>query len=137
VATEKQIAANCANAKRSTGPKTAAGKKKSSRNAFRHGLSSPAPVDLSTSAELQMLAVALAGEQATPEQLAAATEFAHAQAQMARIDMVRAAQWSAIDLDAEPDCNLKNWKRLASLDRYCRYAFTRRKKASKILWSKS
>ena len=43
MASEKQIAANRANAKRSTGPKTAAGKLRSSRNAFRHGLSGPLP----------------------------------------------------------------------------------------------
>ena len=44
LATEKQIAANRANAKRSTGPRTAAGKLKSSRNAYRHGLSSSMPL---------------------------------------------------------------------------------------------
>ena len=45
MATERQIAANRANALRSTGPKTAAGKSKSSRNAYRHGLSGPMPFD--------------------------------------------------------------------------------------------
>ena len=35
MASEKQIAANRANAKKSTGPRTGAGKQKSSRNAFR------------------------------------------------------------------------------------------------------
>jgi len=35
---EKQIAANRRNSRRSTGPKTEAGKKKSSRNALKHGL---------------------------------------------------------------------------------------------------
>jgi hypothetical protein len=35
---EKQNAANAANAKRSTGPKTAAGKARSSRNAYKHGI---------------------------------------------------------------------------------------------------
>ena len=38
VASEKQIAASRTNAKRSTGPRTAAGKLRSSRNAYRHGL---------------------------------------------------------------------------------------------------
>jgi hypothetical protein len=38
MATEKEIAANRANAKLSTEPKTAAGRLKSSRNAYRHGL---------------------------------------------------------------------------------------------------
>ena len=45
MATQKQIAANRANSKRSTGPKTAAGKLRSSRNAFRHGLSLTLPYD--------------------------------------------------------------------------------------------
>jgi hypothetical protein len=39
MASERQIAANRANARKSTGPKTTAGLSKSSRNAFRHGLS--------------------------------------------------------------------------------------------------
>jgi hypothetical protein len=45
MATEKQIAANRANAKRSTGPKTAAGRARSSRNAYRHGLSLELPLN--------------------------------------------------------------------------------------------
>jgi hypothetical protein len=40
MATEKQIAANRANAKKSSGPRTTIGKQKSSRNATRHGLTS-------------------------------------------------------------------------------------------------
>jgi hypothetical protein len=38
MATEKQIAANRANARRSTGPRSAAGKKRSANNSIRHGL---------------------------------------------------------------------------------------------------
>ena len=38
MATDKQIAANRLNAKKSTGPRTAEGKAKSSRNGVRHGL---------------------------------------------------------------------------------------------------
>jgi hypothetical protein len=41
MATAKQIAANRNNAKKSTGPKTAEGKTKSSKNALKHGLSTP------------------------------------------------------------------------------------------------
>ncbi|MCA1414691.1 hypothetical protein I6F30_26690 [Bradyrhizobium sp. NBAIM20] len=39
MASERKIAANRSNAKRSTGPKTEAGKTRSSRNARQHGLS--------------------------------------------------------------------------------------------------
>jgi hypothetical protein len=38
VATEKQIAANRANAQKSTGPSSPAGKSRASRNSYRHGL---------------------------------------------------------------------------------------------------
>jgi hypothetical protein len=44
MATEKQILANRANAKKSTGPRTAAGRAKSSRNALRHGAFARTPV---------------------------------------------------------------------------------------------
>jgi len=55
MASEKQIAANRANALRSTGPKTLAGKLKSSRNAYRRGLSGPLRLDPVTSAKLTPL----------------------------------------------------------------------------------
>ena len=38
MATEKQIIANQQNARHSTGPRTEAGKRRSRRNAIRHGL---------------------------------------------------------------------------------------------------
>ena len=57
MATEKQIAANRANAKHSTGPRTAAGKLKSSRNTYRHGLSGPTPFDLPSAAEVNCIAL--------------------------------------------------------------------------------
>jgi hypothetical protein len=43
---EAKAAANRRNAKRSTGPRTAAGKARASRNAFRHGMSIPMSTDL-------------------------------------------------------------------------------------------
>jgi hypothetical protein len=39
MATERQIAANRRNAQNSTGPRSRAGKKRVSRNSYRHGLS--------------------------------------------------------------------------------------------------
>ena len=44
MASEQQIAANRANAKRSTGPKTKAGKTQSCKNAWKHGLTAKALV---------------------------------------------------------------------------------------------
>jgi len=43
MASERQILANRRNAQKSTGPKTALGKKRSSKNAYNHGLSLPIP----------------------------------------------------------------------------------------------
>jgi hypothetical protein len=45
MASDRQRAANRANAKKSSGPKSRAGKIRSSRNAYRHGLSAPARRD--------------------------------------------------------------------------------------------
>jgi len=57
MATEKQIAANRANSKRSTGPKTKIGRLKSCRNALRHGLSCASPMN---AIEVETIAQALA-----------------------------------------------------------------------------
>jgi hypothetical protein len=51
MASEKQIAANRQNSKKSTGPKTEAGKQRSRQNAFRHGLTAQTVIRLVDSAE--------------------------------------------------------------------------------------
>ena len=131
--TQRQFAANRRNAKRSTGPRTTAGKQKSSRNALRHGLSLLDHSDSSAGAMVSAIAGALAGEQATENQLSAAKNIAHAQVDLARIYAIRAEQWSKINLNEILGDNTKELRRLASLDRYERYARTRRRKASKSL----
>ena len=86
--TAKQIAANRANAERSTGPKTLAGKLKASRNAFRHGLVPAFAARHGGIDESRCLALALAGEQASEEERMAAHE--QAQLELVRIRAVRA-----------------------------------------------
>ena len=49
---EAKAAANRRNAKRSTGPRTASGKARASRNAFRHGMSIPMRTDLTNLLEV-------------------------------------------------------------------------------------
>jgi hypothetical protein len=125
MASEKQIAANRANAKRSTGPRTAKGKKASSRNAYRHGLCRPLPFvpDL----KVEAIAQAVLGEQPGEERLLFAAEFAQAHLELLRIRATRADMLTAIKWDnpgAQP------LRQLASLDRYERYAHTRRRRAS-------
>jgi hypothetical protein len=130
MATEKQIAANRANAQKSTGPKTAAGRLKSSRNAFRHGLSLPLPLDVKTSAKADAISRTLTRDQASEEQRVAATEVAHAQLELLRIRAVRAELIAMVDLGSG---NLEQLQRLAALGRYERFAHTKRRRASRKL----
>jgi hypothetical protein len=129
LATEKQIAANRANAMRSTGPKTAAGKLKSSRNSYRHGLSGPVLPDPAGLAKVNLIAVGLAGEQASEDRLTSAEDVAHAQVELLRIRSIRTEQLAKMN-PIESNCyNIQELKRLAALDRYERYALTKRRRA--------
>ncbi len=125
MATEKQIAANRANAQKSTGPKTAAGKLKSRRNAYRHGLSSPLRLDPVTSAKAGAIAQALIGEDPNEEKLRSAAEFAQAQLELQRIRSTRADLMAKIDLNQPA---MHELQRLVALDRYERYAHTKRRR---------
>ena len=129
MATQKQIAANRANSKRSTGPKTAAGKLRSSRNAFRHGLSLTLPYDPS----LDNFADAVARTSITDldqEAMTAATEMVHAQFELLRIRRVRREMMTVMEIDA---ASVDKLRRLAALDRYERLAQTKRLRASRKL----
>ena len=127
MATEKQIAANRANAQKSTGPKTAAGKLRSSRNAYRHGLSGPLRLDPATLDKANLIARALASEESDQERSLSTMEYAQAQLELQRIRSTRAGLMARIDL-AQP--NMKELQRLVGLDRYERYAHTKRRRAS-------
>jgi hypothetical protein len=127
MATEKQLAANRANAQKSTGPKTAAGRLKSSRNAFRHGLSLPLRLDLATSEKAHTIVHLLTADQADEEKLTAATEVAQAQLDLLRIRAVRAKPLAELDLTSG---NIEHLRRWAALDRYKRFATTKRRRAS-------
>jgi len=133
MASEKQIAANRANAKRSTGPKTAAGKLRSSRNAFRHGLSGPLPSDPATSAKVDRIAGEIAGDQASEHQKAAAQDVACAQMELLRIRSIRSERLAKLDLNDSTGGNMPGLKRLVALDRYERYALTKRRRSSRGL----
>jgi hypothetical protein len=60
MSSDKQIAANRLNAKSSTGPRTEKGKRRSRRNAFRHGLTAETVIDtLENAADYDALAAAI------------------------------------------------------------------------------
>ena len=135
MASERQIAANRANALKSTGPRTAAGRATSSRNAYRHGLSVPMAPD---SKLVESLARAIAaetagGEQpeaAHEEQLEAARALAEAQLELKRIREVKvAATPTGLDQMLDPE----TLTRLCAIGRYERLALSLRKAAKRRL----
>ena len=130
MASEKQIAANRTNAQRSTGPRTILGKSKSSRNSFRHGLSGRLPIDVATSAKVGEIARALVAEQAWATEIGAAMEFAEAQIELLHIRAIRAHMLRSVDLAKATADQLE---RVVALDRYERYAHTKRRQAASHL----
>jgi hypothetical protein len=126
VPTEKQMAANRANAQRSTGPKTAAGKARCRGNALRHGLSLRVELDPDTRRKVDAFAFAIAGENASEEQLLAATALAEAQVELQRIRKVRSGMTANLGSALRDDRVLR---RLLALDGYERTALTRRRRA--------
>jgi hypothetical protein len=130
MATEKQIAANRANARRSTGPRTALGKLRSSRNALRHGLSISRQSDHVGSEEIHALVQALVEGDPSEMKLVAANDVVLAQLELAHIRTTRAALFADINADRD---DAQSLERLAALDRYERIAYAKRRKAAKIL----
>jgi len=88
MATERQIAANRRNARSSTGPTTTAGKRRSSRNALRHGLSSCLAV--SGSADVEALVHLLIGRDAESDLGEIARDAARAHLNLVRVREVKA-----------------------------------------------
>jgi len=123
-ANEKILAANRANAARSTGPRTRAGKAVVAHNALRHGLSLPVLADPALAGEAAALAQRIAGEGAGEARRAAALRIAEAQVDILRIRRVR-NQIMMEGFAADGDITA----RLMRLDRYERRALSRRKAA--------
>jgi hypothetical protein len=132
MATEKQIAANRANAKRSTGPKTEDGRRASSRNALRHGMCRDLPVDESNPTKVDNLVRALTPQEAPGDQIAAARQIALIQLELSRIRSFRTTWIASLDPDR---CDIEELRRLLVLDRYERIARAKRRKAAGKLWS--
>ncbi len=66
MASERKIAANRLNARKSTGPRTARGRSRASGNAWRHGWSVAKIGQSAVSADVERMAKAICGEHATP-----------------------------------------------------------------------
>ena len=127
MATERQLAANRANAKRSTGPKTNAGRYASSRNAVRHGLASSTESRQLIPIDIDDLADVLIDQEADEAQIVSAHQAAQAHVTLLRISAVRAALFASFD----PKGNIDELRQLLALDRYERVARGRRRRAAK------
>jgi hypothetical protein len=89
MASERQIAANRNNAKKSTGPKSAAGKKRSSHNSYAHGLSSVLPWTGEWGREIGKLAQTISGDNADLLELARASAVAESKLLLSKIDRAK------------------------------------------------
>ena len=95
--------ANRANARASTGPKTAQGRAHSARNARRHGLSLPVLSNPALSEEVEPLARDIAGAGATPEILELARRIAESQIDLRRVRSARHELLSSALCDPDYD----------------------------------
>jgi hypothetical protein len=123
LASKRQIEANRANAARSTGPQTSAGKAASSRNAYRHGLcrwDEPAGSGFDA-----VLAKGLKGA----DMDVAVQDLAQARSRQDRLRALRLILILAVIEGAEP----KQMRHLSSLERYERAALSRQRRGLKHL----
>jgi hypothetical protein len=86
-----RLAANRRNALRSTGPKSAVGKRRAARNALKHGLAVPLGADPSFLERIEALSRLIAGEGAAAARLALARRVAEAQVDLERVRAARFA----------------------------------------------
>ncbi|BBO11213.1 hypothetical protein [Bradyrhizobium ottawaense] len=126
MASIRQIEANRSNAKRSTGPKTAGGKARSSQNALRHGLARSAIGD---AAEIENVAVAIASGLRHPITPDAAMALARSKLALLRLRSLRQAMLGAL-LTGPLAADLKG---LQGLERYDRAALVQQRRALRLL----
>jgi hypothetical protein len=103
--------ANRANARASTGPKTAQGRAHSARNARRHGLSLPVLSNPALSEQVEPLARDIAGAGATPEILELARRLAESQIDLRRVRAARHELLSSALCDPDYDSPAAKRKR--------------------------
>lgn len=91
MASERQIAANRSNAGKSTGPRSSAAKKRTSRNAYRHGLTSSLTSSAAFAKRLDELARKIAGNSKDDIILEHARAAAQSELDLARVRQVKVA----------------------------------------------
>jgi hypothetical protein len=133
---DRKIAANRENAKKSTGPQSESGQRRSRRNARRHGLAIDVGSDPSFRADIEMLAkvISSAWEGHDVEELG--REGAAAEIDLLRIRKIRAALFNTL-FEGKQEIGLNEHtalnKSLSKLERYERRAFSRRNRALRAI----
>jgi len=133
MATERQISANRANAKRSTGPRTYRGRQASSRNAVQHGLSCSLPLEPFLSVDIDGLVQALVRPGADESESEAAHHIVRAHVELQRVRTIRAELLAALG----PCGGAAILHQLLALERYERVARGKRRRAAKSFDAKS
>jgi hypothetical protein len=88
---ERQIAANRRNARKSTGPRSGAGKKRASHNAYRHGLTLSITSTAAYAKQLDKLVREIAGDTKDAIMLERARALAQAELDLARVRRAKIA----------------------------------------------
>lgn len=136
MASINKIAANRANACKSTGPKSESGKRRASKNARRHGLSIPIVADPTWSGQIVSLANKIAGKNALPVSLEIAKLVAAAQLDVMRVRSARQQLLSCTlkcgELSPVEFGRVRMDDQLSKLDRYERRALSRRRRAIRM-----
>ena len=91
MASERQIAANRRNARKSTGPRSGAGKKRAGRNAYRHGLTLSITSTAAYAKQLETLVREIAGDSKDAIVLERARAIAQAELDLARVRRAKVA----------------------------------------------
>ena len=91
MASERQIAANRRNARKSTGPRSGAGRKRASRNAYRHGLTLSIASTAAFAKQLDKLVREIAGDTEDTIVLERARAIAQAEIDLARVRRAKVA----------------------------------------------
>jgi hypothetical protein len=129
VASDRQIAANRKNAKKSTGPLSKAGKDRSSKNAFRHGL---ARTESPLRSEIAELARLLSGAPKDADPTFVSIDAADAQMTLIEVKKMKTETLDRF-LKGDRTCDDTHQmnEELRKLDRYEQRALRRRKRALK------
>jgi hypothetical protein len=91
MASDRQIAANRRNARKSTGPRSGAGRKRASRNAYRHGLTLSITSTAAYAKQLAKLVREIAGDSKDAIVLERARAIAQAELDLARVRRAKVA----------------------------------------------